>query len=296
MQLTHDNATVCCARIVPLFLFCILLLTACDEPEQLPVYLHIEEVEVQTDSELQGSNSSKVSTVWVFANEQPIGAYDLPAYIPVLSPSTMKISIQAGIPRSGIFSTRVVYPFYTLTSKVFEVEPLDTVSYRPVVTYKEDIKFKLVTDFESGNPFRETDNSDYLDIIADPTKVFEGSRSARVQLKGNNKTFDISSLSHFELPVENVASYLEFDYQFDYYVELFIEGRITSNNTAIQNRIVVINPKTEWNKFYADLSDSVQALQRDYGVDDFKIVFRSTIPDSVAVANFYWDNVKLLHQ
>ena len=47
-----------------------------DEPEQIPAYIRIENINVSTTTAEQGSNSHNILDAWIFVDNQLIGAFD----------------------------------------------------------------------------------------------------------------------------------------------------------------------------------------------------------------------------
>ncbi len=91
------------------------MLTSCykfDGDQTIPAYLKIDTVLLKTYYPEQGSNSNAIKDVWVYVNDQQIGAFELPAMFPVLAMGNQKLEIRPGIKVNGISSTRAPYPFY----------------------------------------------------------------------------------------------------------------------------------------------------------------------------------------
>src|SRR5438067_12211826 len=94
----------------------IMLFTSCEiinPSEDIPSYLHVESFSVTTNNETQGSNSSKITDVWVTVDGKALGTYELPATLPVLATGSHDVILSPGILINGIAATRTAYPFYT---------------------------------------------------------------------------------------------------------------------------------------------------------------------------------------
>jgi len=52
--------------------------------ETLPSYIIIDEFSFTTNYSTEFSDSEKITEMWVFANDQVIGSFDLPAEVPIL--------------------------------------------------------------------------------------------------------------------------------------------------------------------------------------------------------------------
>src|SRR5688500_13907587 len=105
-----------------LFISALLLISGCKKtvnPEEIPSYLYIDKINLQT---LAGEGTSKqdITDAWVYVQGQAIGVFELPARIPVLAEGNPEVWVYAGIKKDGISSTRVKYPFFKpfITSSV----------------------------------------------------------------------------------------------------------------------------------------------------------------------------------
>ncbi|NTV84545.1 MAG: hypothetical protein HGA23_09650, partial [Bacteroidales bacterium] len=66
----------------------ILMISGCDKFEggqTVPSYLKIDSIGFVTDNDLQGTNSQKITDVWVYVDDDLIGGFEMPATIPVLA-------------------------------------------------------------------------------------------------------------------------------------------------------------------------------------------------------------------
>ena len=86
------------------------------------------------------------------------------------------------------------------------------------------------------------------------------------------------------------VSYLEMHYKCD---QPFLIGLIGEKISGdLEAQIIYINPSATWNKIYVSLGTGVRALNPALG---YKLFFGSTLGDGVQSANFYFDNLKLVH-
>lgn len=55
-----------------------------DEPEEIPSYVQIDTIKVQTRNADEGSKSHNIKDAWLFVNNQLVGPFELPMKAPVL--------------------------------------------------------------------------------------------------------------------------------------------------------------------------------------------------------------------
>lgn len=282
-------------------LICLLLsgLSACDiiNPEEsVPAFLYIEPFTLQTNAATQGSDSEKITEVWVTVNNEFLGAYQLPATVPVLMAGTADLYLEAGIKDNGIGSTPDIYPFYQPYETTVELLPEQTVTVQPTTAYDRNTRFALIEDFESGiTVFRDTllGNSGMSVSTADP---FEGSYSGKISLSADDQVIELATIGSFtELTDQSPFVYLEVNYKSDVPVIFGLAGGAgTGDGNVVYDP--GFNPKDTWNKIYFNLS----GLLATSPYDSHKLALRAYIPTedgqlTLNNATVCLDNIKLVH-
>ena len=276
----------------------ILGLTSCDvinPEEQVPAYLDIQPFTLTTSAGSQGSTSEKITEVWVFADGAFLGAYSLPATVPVLSVGPTEIELQAGIKDNGISSTPEPYPFYEPYIINLNLEANKIEQIQPTTRYTSDTKFAFIEDFEDLRPriFTETIFGE-TGIVRTQSEVFEGSYSGQFSLERENRPLvEITSATEFNgLQDGGVFVYLEVNYKSDAPVAWGIAGARSTATGQEQFYDPGFTSSEEWNKIYFNLSRIIFDSQ----IEDYKIAFQAFLtessPDS---SNVYLDNIKLVH-
>ncbi|MFT4680083.1 MAG: hypothetical protein ACI84C_001378 [Flavobacteriales bacterium] len=269
-----------------------------DPDEMTPGYIHIDELSFTAQSG-QVTSSHKITEVWVFADGKMLGAYDLPATIPVLYEGNTPFEFRAGIKNNGIASSRIMYPFYAPYTEVLNVQALKTDTVRPEFVYRETVAISLKEDFESqaGTQFEVTSSSQFTwDVVTgeEGGDVFEGDFSAKVTMDGDGIIWHAESAT----PISgNVGGqmWLELDYKCNntFAVGLnAVQGDIEAKMLAL-----IINPTnddgvSEWNKIYVDLTTVGSQAQV---ADEVFIYFESVRQSNNPVGELWFDNIKLVH-
>ena len=106
--------------------------------EQVPSYIGIYDISLLVPSQDEGvfgSDSENITDVWLYTDNQLIGAFELPAVIPVLYEGMQNIKAYAGIKVNGISNSREIYPFYSYYEINMELIPGAVNTITPVVKY-----------------------------------------------------------------------------------------------------------------------------------------------------------------
>lgn len=284
----------------PYFLLCLLLLGSsllfsCDkEEEPIPAYLYIPEAKLTTNYSQFGTANHDITDVWVFVNEQPIGLYDLPATIPILAEGMTDLALEAGVPEDG-GNIRKRYPFWGFYLDSLEFESGVTSSLTPTFEY-QNAQMVLNNDFEQGNNFEVLQGNGAFQAVSGNV-VFEGARSGYIELVGEGSSFIVGTIDPLFLPQpgnEGIQTYLELNYKNDQPFNVLIAGVENANGIVnpFEEYILTVNPSEEWDKLYISLTNVIAQHQT---AASFNLIFEATLRDGNSVGNFYYDNVKVIH-
>ena len=280
-------------RLTGIFVATVLLFfNSCKKDNLVPAYIYIDKINVNTTYEIDGSNSNKITDAWIYIDDDLLGAYELPARIPVLNTGSHTIKVKAGIKVNGIANSRSYYPFYEAytTSADLEPEKIDTI--HPVVSYVQG-KIKWKEDFEEGGISLEKFSKSDTNFIktTNPSDAFEGNYSAVVNLSDNDKTVVSVSKDKFTIPQTESPVFLEINYKTDVELRIGMFGKIPAGTTQ-EFLTIVLNPNNIWNKIYINLT---YAANFTYNTTDFQVFFYATKPDDQSTGTIYLDNIKLLY-
>lgn len=273
----------------------LLFLLACNEDEieaTVPAYLKIDNISVDVqNSSNQGSASSKIVDAWVFVNDQLIGAFELPAIIPILHTGNVNVKVRGGIYNNGLSNQREIYPFY-------EFYNLDTVLvpevvYEPniEVEYKQEAVFNDafdIEDFETGISFINNPNNDTNIVrVTEADKVFEGNASGGIFLEPGTRFAEIYTPNFSNVPRNGTAVYMELNYRstHNFAISLYV------NNQSQQFSVVNFRASTEWNKVYVEFSDAFSNL---FSANNFSIAIGIAKPLNDN-SELLLDNIKLIN-
>jgi len=284
--------------IIPFFLLTLFLVAGCGKTsdEDIPSYLAIDTISISTNS-LQGTASQKVTDAWVYADNELIGAFELPAQFPVLKVEESVVSIFAGIKMNGINETRVPYPFYDKIAKniTFEREKITDLGHLKFA-YAAATKFAWIESFEQGN--LSIDSTPRSEVNFVRTRLHElaaafpyetNEYAAKVVIPSDTLAFECVSHEAFKLPTDGTSVFLELNYRSNnpFTVGLFINGSYSS-----QKSVLIVNPSNTWNKIYINFTPTLSANSDG---SSFKVFFYATKNTDEPNAEILFDNIKLLH-
>ena len=279
-----------CWIIFPLF-----LLFACDtEDEQLPAYIYVDNVVVNTTLE-EGTNDARVPNGFLDANQDELGVVTVPGRVPVLESGGVNIRFDPAIRANGSSATLSIYPFYERYETTLQLTELETDTLRPVVGYRDDAIFAFVENFDDPNTVftddRDGDPETRIDISANG--AFENG-SAVVQLSGDHRTIELATDLNdpFDLPDNVRDAFLEVNFRGDVPILFGIIGQNAGQN-PIPSYEWVLNPKEEWTKIYLELTEAIQFS----GFDTYRISFIASLEGSELSEGEVWlDNVKFIYR
>jgi len=286
---------------------------ACNQEEaQKPVYLIIDAIHLETDYNEEGSAHQDITTVF-FANDEPVGAYDLPAIVPViLNEGNNRLLLYAGINTNGIQSFRSINDAFTpLFIDVVNPNTLGTLDTivltdeQLTVNYRDNFNLVLVEDFDDpGLNFESTIFSDTgIFKTNNPDSIFNftpygtsvpepNSNSGLIILDGNNTFVELSSVVAYNLTPGAQNIYLEVSYKTNVNVGFGMIADYPGSGDA-QDVTTVVFPQEDWNKIYINLITEFQAFP---GANGYKVLITARKPAGIAEARIYLDNIKLIYE
>ena len=254
--------------------------------EDIPSIINIESIE------LQGNHTSNITDAWVYIDNEFQGVYPLPANFPILKTGNQKITIEAGIKKNGISSSRVNYNYFISYKLDTVLSENKSIKLYPKVNYS-------LTNFPYNENFEGIGSS--LKVISDSLnhsliKIYDSSNNkfgnyyVKSEISGEFGELFECNTNNFNLP-KNQAIYLEMDYKCN---STFIIGIYAKNNsTEIKTPIIYLNKKDSWNKIYISLTETIANYNE---ANEFKIFFALPRDTSLAHNEMYLDNIRLLYE
>lgn len=283
---------------IPVFIITLMitLLWGCEiinPNDPIPSYIYIENIETTTEAG-QGTAEQQFVDAWVYLDQDLVGAFELPALIPVIAEGKHTLTVKPGIKLNGISSTRAAYPFmkqYETTVNLTK-EEIDTLEVSS--SYLDGLDFPWNTagqeDFEQGGvSLDSTANSD-VRIIRQSNVVFEGNNAGHIHLDSAGMQFEIISSRQFDYPGQNVPTFLEVHYKADNSFAIGVKLHYYTGK-IVMNPILIVNPKDTWNKIYLNLTPT---LTRESGTIKYEIYFAGNVNEDISTADIYLDNIKLV--
>ena len=283
--------------------FSLLFVTSCTKMEggqTVPSYLKIDSVFVDTYYPIEGSDSQKITDVWIYVDDQQMGVFELPALFPILKNGKHRLEIRPGIKLNGISSTRVPYPFYKpIVYDNLNFIPDSVINLGSVKTnYFDDIKFSWLEDFEGPSiSIIESETSDTTIERTQPINSPEAflsqtsSYSGKIVLTPDKPLFWGYSYNTFDLPRDGTPVALEINFKTN---NSMVVGVLTSLPGDFKwDDLVYLNHSSSWNKIYINIAPTTSRYPKAY---DFKLYFRAGLEQGLEKGEILIDNIKLIHR
>jgi hypothetical protein len=280
------------------------LLGSCNKfsgTQTIPAYIKIDSVFLETNYTNQGSNSQKITDVWIYLNKDLLGVFELPALFPVLAEGVNDLEIRPGIWLNGIQSTRVPYPFYKpLVYEDFKFYPDSVQDLGDLkVRYYDNLNFMWKEDFElSSISLIETSLSDTnltRTLPAGNPEAFitpTSKHSGYIALTEEKPIFSATSFSTFLLPeVQNDPVVLELNFKSNNFFYVGLLMNLPSGLKKIP--LLIMNPTEIWKKIYINLGPNI-ALNNEAA--NYKVYFEAGLELEKDLAEIYLDNIKLIQR
>jgi hypothetical protein len=265
-----------------------------DTPDNVPSYIKIDTLLFEPVLPEHGVNSHKISDAWVYINENLIGAFELPATIPVLAEGNHRIKVRGGIKINGISSTRTAYPGFQSWDSMINLKIGETVKINPVEKYRANINIPYITDFEVATRMDTLPQSQVIVQRITATSILDPSINQSacggVILDGDKKVFSIRSDSAMVLPKQGAPVFLEMDYLTNMPFEVGVIAVMP--NLVEGHRVMTIRANQKWNKIYVNLTPTISSQLQ---ATAFYVWIYGDKPESLARGETYLDNIKIVY-
>lgn len=272
------------------------LLTGCIKEQEKVSWLKIEKWDLVANPNAQndpGVLTHNFNQVFVNMDGQMIGAFELPAKIPIIGEGLHNFILIPGVVNNGINATKARYPFMTHYNVDFELKIEDTVTMHPETMYGQNVQF-LVEDFETpGMQIINDGGPADIERVSDQEFLEWGNFLGKVVLNNQDSLWLARTDFGVSFPKQGSNVYLELDY---INTNAIVTSVISANQNTIHEDVhIQINPRTDmkWRKIYIDLKEIVSfrgnATVNEVG---FSAVFDKITDENV----IYIDNVKVIFQ
>ncbi len=280
---------------ISILLFLLFSLQSCEKfsgDQTIPAYLKIDSIYLVIQSSSQGSASHNITDAWVYVDDELLGAFQMPAKLPVLKEGKHKVTVFAGIKKNGIAATRTAYQFYTPITLEVNFQPDSTTSLGTLhTTYLASTQFLWMEDFENAGITIDTTPRSSFAITKTPIGsplTFEGMHSGIITMDTISKELECVTHSAFKIP--NAPVYLELNFNIN--TNLIIGTVIYVDASIIQEPIITLVPTNgKWKKIYIELTN---ALNNYAGATAFKVYLGNDITSGTLNGQILLDNFKLV--
>ena len=290
-------------KLYSIFFILLILLNSCEKfkgDQTIPSYIQIDTLYLIDNPLLEeGSLSHNITDVWIYVDDQIIGAFELPALFPVLHQGKHKLTISAGIKLNGIAATRVPYPFYKpIIIGDFDFVIDSIIKIDTSTMYYDNTDFPWKENFEDAFITLETTTKSdtTLEIkYHDPNDEVLGHKSGLVYLDDVKIIFEcatnVGEDEGFVLPGGGASVFLELNYKTNN--EVVIGLFINSYSQVIQQPVLNLNPSNGlWKKIYVNFTSIVSSSTNAI---DFNVFLGAVKQYDVANPEILFDNIKLIH-
>ncbi len=266
-------------------------LTDSDGP--IPSYLIVNDVNVST-TVAQGAPTHNIKDIWVFADNELIGVFELPAKIPIIvDDETTNFTILPGIRNNGETGRSFIYRLMDSQDFTLSLLPGEEVERSFTFTYTENVIFDFVESFESsGHIFTlDLDDNTQTNITATSESAVAGSMSGKISLDATNNIISVATIFNYDRS-QNAGSdsYLEMDYKCD--IPFFVGVIYVQEGQEIIQPLLVVNPKEDWNKIYVDFTQILTSPV----LENYRVYFTTDLePLNAESGEIYLDNLKFVH-
>ena len=275
--------------------FVILFQYSCnDTGAQIPAYIYIDKIELETNNAIQGAPTQNITDIWVYVDGLSIGVFNKQQLIPILSDdfSNTEVILVPGIRDNGIRQDIQNYFLYKEISLKGNLKSgvIDTMN--AVFKYVDHADFIFIEDFENSNIFnKDIDGDNFTSIKISKKNPRSGKKCGIIELDTQHKYLETTTkIGYYNLPKSGNLVYMEMDYMGDNEFVVGISGKDIYGN-EYQSDFIQLKSQENWNKIYLNLTKEIQ----ESALESYKIFFKAQYNGKSETTTIYLDNIKLLY-
>jgi hypothetical protein len=228
-------------------------------------------------------------------NADLIGAFELPATVPVLNTGNRKIvSVTAGVYSDGQRGVRIQYPFYSIFYDTIDLTPTLISEIIPEFRYLDKCQFSLEENFDLNtnrmvalSPYESKDTA--VEYTAADNFSKGGVKYGLIKAEAGKADPIVwaSQSTTMKLPKGGSKVFLEVNYKSSLPIEFGVSG------TNYYSAQLTAFPTATWTKLYVDMLEEISLAPST--VTEFRLQIRSANTSNDGTDYVAIDNVRLVH-
>ncbi len=284
-------------QIYILFSLLVLVFSSCEiinPDEDVPAKISIDEVSFKSEP-LQGTDSADIKDIWIYSDNDLVGAFQIPFTAPILASGQHSITLRPGIILNGIAATRTINPFFSSQTQMVNLQAGKVVKLSPKFKYVDGVKFpwnaKGEEDFETGGISIDSVAGSSTKIFKSNEDVYEGDFSGEIFLDKGHKTYRGKSATSFDLPKSGAYVVMELNVKnttAPLYIGMYV---LLPGSTLNDVSHMMVNPTPNWKKLYVNFTELVSYYPNAVS---YNVTFKADL-GSLDSAKIFIDNIKIMH-
>lgn len=275
---------------------------ACNKKsEQTPSFLVIDSCFVNAKP-AQGNNIHEISALQVYANQEFLGLFELPAKIPVLKTGQVKFQFIPYVRLNGSNNQWAPHRCFEASDSLLELTTLKESHINPTFVFKENVVIRFEEDFNDGNSklraIPSVSKGDTL-LVADIPFHLNGRFTsinpafvARFEDTDTAKFMDFGTFESFSnMPTDGRSVQFDFDINTAFPVQMSLIRTVSGGIPEVVPYLYINSTEGKWKRFYIDL---VHELSGQTGSVSIQILFSANKPQGNFSNREIWmDNLRL---
>ena len=247
-----------------IFLFIsLVVLSACGDEAEVPVYLRLEEPEFFIGTN-EGTDKQEINEHFVFHNTALLGGYSTGKNIPILAEGEDELLIFAGIRRNAVSTQPNIYFMFLADTMRADFQPGQTYTFKPTYRYSENVLFHFIEEFESGTDFIiDLDGNNDSRVVPTPGLGYNGTGGGVIDLTKDYPVCLVSTDALYDQFPSIGDVIIEMTYKTDVEMRVGVRGVTPTTGQSDEEFRVGLRPTDEWTKVYIDVNTLIRGSRHD---------------------------------
>jgi hypothetical protein len=271
------------------FLLTIVFISCADESET-PVFITMKPPAIEIPTE-RGSDFQIIEEYYLFHRTSLLGGFSYDQAIPVLADGNEDILIFPGIRVNAVKEQPDIYSMMDPDTLRRTFTPGDAIEFKPTFRYRNQVNFKILEDFETGNGFLlDIDDNSNTTLVRTLGRGYNNTAGGVLAVTADDRFNEIAwseSLSNFPLTGDVIV---EITYKSNIELRVGILASSPLIGTDINYKLGLF-PSAEWNKVYVDIAPEIRSSNKE----EIRLLFGASYDIANVAGEVILDDIKLLH-
>lgn len=270
----------------------ILTCWGCGDEADIPAYIKVNAPQFDVLPN-QGTDFQNSDFYFLYHRNAALGGFAYGNEVPVLAEGVEDITIYPGVRMDGFQAMPEINFMFNPVVYSRDFMPGSDYEFSPTFTYNNDVNFRIVEDFETGNSFNvDVDGDPAAKMTVEPGIGYDGSQGGIMRATPDQNLVAVA----YDIPFTNfplgLPVIIEMSHNNSTQLAVSIWANYAANPSQEFPKIYLVPTDGEWKKLYLDVGDLIRSTNAQSIQLMYSIRYDEQVDDNYAII----DDIKMMHR